>query len=85
MVIGMPNGGIFFFFACINIISFGLCFFLPETRGLSLESMDLIFGSTTREERDSHIARQAAELAATEKTVGLETAHHEDVERKEKA
>lgn len=80
MVIGMPNGGIFFFFACINIVTFGLCFLLPETKGRSLEEMDIVFGSVTREEREADIAKQAAELHAIEK--GNEVHHNEDMEKK---
>ncbi|KAF8592722.1 hypothetical protein K439DRAFT_32125 [Ramaria rubella] len=33
----LPNGGVFFFFASINIILCMYAFILPETRGLSLE------------------------------------------------
>ncbi len=38
-----------FFFAAFNIISFTPAFFFPETNGLSLESMDVLFGSVTKE------------------------------------
>ncbi|KAI9635769.1 sugar transporter [Dioszegia hungarica] len=76
MVIGMPKGGIFFFFAVINIVSFGLTLLLPETQGKSLEDMDLLFGSVTQEERDAGVARRAAELHATEKMAD----EHEHVE-----
>ncbi|WVN87388.1 uncharacterized protein L203_102567 [Cryptococcus depauperatus CBS 7841] len=62
MVIHMPKGGIFFFFAAINIISFCLALFLPDTAGVSLEAMDVIFGSVTKEEREAEIARRAMEL-----------------------
>ena len=33
--------------------------FLPETKGRSLEEMDIIFGSTSRERREADIAKQA--------------------------
>lgn len=33
-------------------------FFLPETKGRSLEDMDIIFGSITQEQRDIDIARR---------------------------
>jgi hypothetical protein len=53
----------FFFFAAINIISCGLALLLPETKGLSLESMDVLFGSVTKEQREADIARRAADQA----------------------
>ncbi|GMK56155.1 hypothetical protein CspeluHIS016_0212110 [Cutaneotrichosporon spelunceum] len=63
MVEKLPHGGIFFFFACINIISFILgIFFLPETKGVSLEAMDVLFGLTTEEEREKDISAAAADL-----------------------
>lgn len=77
----MPHGGIFFFFACINIISTGLVLLLPETKGQSLESMDIVFGSVTREEREADIARHAAELTAVEKGHDIEATHHEVAEK----
>jgi hypothetical protein len=33
-------------------------FFLPETKGRSLEDMDIIFGAITQEQRDADIARR---------------------------
>ncbi|WVQ76466.1 hypothetical protein IAR50_006134 [Cryptococcus sp. DSM 104548] len=62
MVIHMPKGGIFFFFATVNIISFCGAWFLPETGGVSLEAMDVIFGTITKEQREAEIARQAQTL-----------------------
>ncbi|KAK8845347.1 hypothetical protein IAR55_006060 [Kwoniella newhampshirensis] len=59
MVIHMPKGGIFFFFAAINMISFCLASLLPETKGISLEAMDIVFGAVTKEEREAEIARRA--------------------------
>ncbi|ORY31956.1 sugar transporter [Naematelia encephala] len=64
MVIHLPHGGIFFFFAAINMISFSLALFLPETRGVSLEAMDVLFGSVTAEQREAEIA---ARVIAAEK------------------
>lgn len=66
----------FFFFATVNIISACLCTLLPETKGVSLEEMDVIFGSVTREERDAEIAARAHELHIEEKV-----AQPEHVER----
>jgi hypothetical protein len=57
MVLELKNGGIFFFFAGINVIAAICAFFLPETRGLSLEQMDVIFGLVTAEERAADLAR----------------------------
>jgi len=57
----------FFFFAAVNIISACLCTLLPETKGVSLEEMDVIFGSVTREERDAEIAARAHEMHVDEK------------------
>lgn len=34
-------------------------FFLPETKGRSLEDMDIIFGAITQEQRDIDLARRA--------------------------
>ncbi|AFR98131.2 sugar transporter [Cryptococcus neoformans] len=86
MVIHMPKGGIFFFFAAINIISFCLALLLPETSGVSLESMDVIFGAVTKEEREAEIARRAVELEGRtfddEEKPGAE--HHEHMDEKEK-
>ncbi|BEI86383.1 hypothetical protein CcaverHIS002_0606700 [Cutaneotrichosporon cavernicola] len=63
MVKKLPHGGIFFFFAAINIISFLLAlFFLPETKGVSLEAMDIIFGLVTAEEREHDLAAAARGL-----------------------
>ncbi|CAK9784201.1 sugar transporter [Cutaneotrichosporon oleaginosum] len=82
MVDKLPNGGIFFFFACINIISFLLAlFFLPETKGVSLEAMDIIFGLTTAEERERDVAAAAQELNGEKGDVSL---HEVSIDRKER-
>ncbi|KAG6852503.1 hypothetical protein C0991_011461 [Blastosporella zonata] len=48
---------IFLMFGTINIgIMTVFAFFLPETKGRSLEDMDVIFGAITAEERAAHIA-----------------------------
>jgi len=54
---------IFFMFATINIgamATFSLI--IPETKGRSLEDMDIIFGATTQEARTAHIAARETEL-----------------------
>jgi len=51
----------FMLFGTINLGGmFVFTFFLPETRGKSLEEMDIIFGSVTQEQRDADIARAEA-------------------------
>ncbi|KAJ7470128.1 general substrate transporter [Mycena galericulata] len=56
----------FLMFATINIgamATFSLCvLIIPETKGRSLEDMDIIFGSTTQEQRTAHIAARENEL-----------------------
>ncbi|KAF8530913.1 putative high-affinity glucose transporter of the major facilitator superfamily [Gautieria morchelliformis] len=47
----LAHGGLFFFFASINIFSCVYAFLLPETRGLSLEDMDVLFGAVSAESR----------------------------------
>ncbi|TFK35701.1 general substrate transporter [Crucibulum laeve] len=50
---------IFFMFATVNILGMGLfSLLIPETKGRSLEDMDIIFGSITAEERQTNIERQ---------------------------
>lgn len=54
---------IFFMFGAINIggmTTFSLP--LPETKGRSLEEMDIIFGTVSLEAREAFIARQQREL-----------------------
>ncbi|KAG5350468.1 hypothetical protein C0989_010930 [Termitomyces sp. Mn162] len=54
---------IFLMFATVNIGAMGLfSFFIPETKGLSLEEMDVIFGAISAEERAAHIAAQERTL-----------------------
>ncbi|KAG6906393.1 hypothetical protein DXG01_014159 [Tephrocybe rancida] len=48
---------IFLMFGTVNIGAMAVfAFFLPETKGRSLEDMDVIFGSISAEERAAHIA-----------------------------
>lgn len=53
----LKHGGVFFFFASINIFAAIAASFLPETKGLSLEQMDVLFGAVTAEQRAADIAR----------------------------
>jgi sugar porter (SP) family MFS transporter len=49
----------FFLFATINIVGMGIfSLLIPETKGRSLEDMDIIFGSISAEERQANIAKQ---------------------------
>ncbi|KAH6897734.1 sugar transporter [Coprinopsis sp. MPI-PUGE-AT-0042] len=53
---------IFMMFATINILAMGtFSALIPETKGRSLEEMDLIFGSVTAEERNAHIRQMQNE------------------------
>lgn len=50
---------IFFMFGAINVVAMGLfSWFIPETKGRSLEEMDIIFGSISAEDRAANIERQ---------------------------
>ncbi|KAL5521841.1 hypothetical protein ACEPAF_1685 [Sanghuangporus sanghuang] len=60
---------IFIMFATINIgAMFPFSLAVPETKGRSLEEMDVIFGSVTREERN-------AKIKETERTLEAEVVH----------
>ena len=50
---------IFLMFATINIGGMAVfSLLIPETKGRSLEEMDIIFGSVSREERQAYIERE---------------------------
>ncbi|KAJ7194408.1 sugar transporter [Mycena pura] len=74
---------IFLMFATINIgamATFSLL--IPETKGRSLEDMDIIFGSTTQEARTANIAARETALDAEVRhhhTEGADAAAGEDV------
>ncbi|KAJ7031875.1 general substrate transporter [Mycena alexandri] len=54
---------IFLMFATINIAGMGVfALLIPETKGRSLEDMDVIFGAVAREKRDADIAKQEKAL-----------------------
>ena len=63
MVLSLKHGGIFFFFAAINVFAAICAYFLPETKGLSLEDMDVLFGAITKEQRDADRAERAQNAA----------------------
>jgi hypothetical protein len=84
VVIGLPNGKLFFVFAAINVLNSCFGFWLPEvrisslslpasvswcwsgipfasssqTKGLSIEEMDILFGATTLEDRHRYLDNQ---------------------------
>jgi hypothetical protein len=61
--------GIFLFFGIITFIGAGfIWFFFPETKGLSLEEMDIIFGSFGAAQADAERMREI------NREVGLEDA-----------
>ncbi|CED83916.1 sugar transporter [Phaffia rhodozyma] len=84
LVLDLPNGKIFFLFACTNLLSAAFGFWIPETKGLSLEQMDVLFGSITQEERDKHIAeaerarelQQAGGYLSKEKELEIDHVEH---------
>jgi len=70
---------IFFMFGTINIgamATFSLL--IPETKGRSLEDMDIIFGSTTQEQRTANIAARETEL---DHELRPEASHRESTEK----
>ncbi|XHG09325.1 hypothetical protein AWENTII_012394 [Aspergillus wentii] len=58
--------GTYIFFAAFCLIALGFTFFcIPETRGKTLEDMDLIFGDTAAHEEKQRIVQIEAELRGT--------------------
>ncbi|KAJ6590247.1 general substrate transporter [Mycena sp. CBHHK59/15] len=61
---------LFLMFGTINIAGMGLfSLLIPETKGRSLEDMDVIFGTVSKEHRDADIAKQEQ---------ALDQHHHKD-------
>lgn len=59
--------GTYIFFAAFAFIAiFFVYFFVPETRGKSLEEMDSVFGDTAAHEEKARLAEVAASLGLTE-------------------
>jgi MFS family permease len=82
LVDAMPRGGLFFFFGAINIISLVLTyFFVPETQGVSLEAMDILFGSITAEEREADVQRRAKDLHVEETEKDIADISHNEKRR----
>ncbi|KAF9019792.1 general substrate transporter [Hymenopellis radicata] len=58
---------IFIMFATVNVGGMGVfSLLIPETKGRSLEDMDIIFGAISQEERTANIARQEKALGEAE-------------------
>ncbi|PLB52416.1 general substrate transporter [Aspergillus steynii IBT 23096] len=59
--------GTYIFFAAFCVLALGFTFFcIPETRGKTLEDMDLIFGDTAAHEEKLRIVQIEAELRGTQ-------------------
>jgi len=62
---------LFFLFASINIGGmFVFALLIPETKGRSLEEMDIVFGSVTREQRE-------ADIANAQRAIDTDILHHD--------
>ncbi|KAK4706068.1 hypothetical protein P7C70_g131, partial [Phenoliferia sp. Uapishka_3] len=72
LVNNLPNGRLFFLFAAINVLGAAFGFWLPETAGVSIEDMDVLFGMVTREERDRYIAAELEKRQAQMQSVDTE-------------
>lgn len=78
--------GTYIFFAAFALIAIVFVyFFVPETRGKSLEEMDAVFGDTAAHEEKSRLAEVAASLGLTEalpdEKVDVVRGEHEEVSR----
>lgn len=59
--------GTYILFAVFNVLSIiFMYFFVPETKGKTLEEMDLVFGSHTSREETSLLAQIQKEVGLTE-------------------
>lgn len=59
--------GTYLFFAAFALIALGFTyFFIPETRGKSLEDMDVVFGDTAAHEEKTRLFNIAASIGLTE-------------------
>jgi len=67
---------LFITFGTINILGMAtFAFLLPETKGRSLEEMDIIFGAVKQDKRDSDVRRAQREIEAGVLDDGV--AHHD--------
>jgi len=66
---------LFFMFATINILGMAVfSWFLPETKGRSLEDMDVIFGAVSADQRQADILKH--EKALEQERENSEEAEH---------
>lgn len=76
---------IFLMFAAINIgAMFTFSLLIPETKGRSLEEMDIIFGAVSREERERHVRETEKEMEAGGREAAGETASQRSEEAQDK-
>ncbi|KAH8901528.1 D-xylose-proton symporter [Thozetella sp. PMI_491] len=80
--------GTYIFFAAFCLLALAFTFFfVPETRGRSLEDMDVVFGDTAAQEEKARLFNIAASLGLTERIetsnldekIGAGEAEHHDV------
>ncbi|KAI5980448.1 hypothetical protein EDD15DRAFT_2448942 [Pisolithus albus] len=57
MLANIAHGGTCFFFAAFAILAFIPTYFYPETKGKTLEEMDMAFGDVTSEQEEQHMER----------------------------
>lgn len=78
--------GTYIFFAAFCLLALAFTyFFIPETRGKSLEDMDVVFGDTAAHEEKTRLYNIATALGLTEQistgTGEPKSGYHEEVER----
>ncbi|KAI5986459.1 hypothetical protein EDD15DRAFT_2200059, partial [Pisolithus albus] len=61
MLANIAHGGTCFFFAAFAILAFIPTYFYPETKGKTLEEMDMAFGDVTSEQEEQHMERICGE------------------------
>ncbi|KAH7052113.1 D-xylose-proton symporter [Macrophomina phaseolina] len=76
--------GTYLFFAAFSLLALGFTyFFVPETRGKSLEDMDTVFGDTAAREEKARLFNIAAELGIIEPSSigkdGMASSHAEEL------
>ena len=75
--------GTYIFFAAFCLLALGFTyFFVPETRGKSLEEMDMVFGDTAAHEEKTRLTEIAAAMGLTE-ALPTEKVDHLRAEHKE--
>ncbi|KAG7558181.1 hypothetical protein FFLO_02908 [Filobasidium floriforme] len=76
LVIAFNKGGIFFFFGALNFCNLIFSLWIPETIKLSLEQVDIVFGSVSKEDRMRAVTERfnagAAGMAYNEKNKSVD-------------